>query len=142
MPIPPTSAPVGLTTSRLQANQFFPSNHLWLNMKELNLQTAWSIQYLGKYEMSTSNILTSTTLSSMGIPDGTDYVIIHPCITQLGGGGYSAPAILSLGSGTQGGLIIPADTIFNLAMQKADLEKLVCTSRSYSVSFNFFKIIV
>jgi hypothetical protein len=142
MPIPPTSAPVGLTTSRLQANQFFPSNHLWLNLKELNLQTAWSIQYLGKFEMDTSNILTSTALSSMEIPDGTDYVIIHPGKTQLGIAGYSAPAVLSLGSGTQGGLIIPADTIFNLAMPKSDLEKLVCTSRSFTVSFNFFKIIV
>jgi hypothetical protein len=78
----------------------------------------------------------------MSIPDGTDYVIIHPCKTQLGGAGYSAPAVLSHSAGSQGGLIIPADTIFNLSMQKADLEKLVCTSQSFSVSFNFFKIIV
>ena len=142
MPIPPSSSPTGFSTSRLAQNIFFPNNHLWLGMKETNLQTAWNIEYLGKYEMQTYNVLTSTALSSMSIPDATDYVIIHPCVNQLGGAGYSDPAVLSHAAGSQGGLIIPADTIFNLPMPKADLEKLVCTSQSYSVSFNFFKIIV
>ena len=142
MPIPPSTTPAGFSTSRLQQNVFFPNNHLWLGMKETNLQTAWNIQYLGKFEFGTSNVLTSLALSAMEIPDGTDYVIIHPCRTQLGGAIYSAPAILSHSAGSQGGLIIPADTIFNLPMQKKDLEKLVCTSQSFSVSFNFFKIIV
>lgn len=139
MPIPPSSSPTGFSTSRLQQNVFYPNNHLWLGLKEINLQVAWNIQYLGKYETSGTG---SVALSSMGIPDGTDYVIIHPCKTQLGLAANSAPAVLSHSAGSQGGLIIPADTIFNLPMQKADLEKLVCTSQSNNVSFNFFKIIV
>jgi hypothetical protein len=139
MPLPPVTTPSGFSTSRLQQNVFFPNNHLWLGLKETNLQTAWNIQYLGKSEIFGGS---SVALSTLEIPDGTDYVIIHPCKTQLSIPGNSAPAVLSHSAGSQGGLIIPADTIFNLPMQKADLEKLVCTSQSLNVSFNFFKIIV
>jgi hypothetical protein len=133
MPVPPSGLPTGLTTSNLTNNIFFPNYHSWWGEKEPNLLSLYNLYYLGS-ATAQPTASTSVTMSSLSIPDGTDYCLIQP---------QSAPLSISYAAGTIGGMIVPTNAIFNLPMDKVNLSNLVISSASsQNVSVYFFQVLI
>jgi len=127
-PTPPSGLPIGFTTTQLNAQPFFPNYNTTFYQKQYDREIIFPLKYVSKSITTGSSAF---TIASLNLDPYVDYIMIQANQTIS----------LSFASTTNGGLIIPANTIFNLPMNPTDLNQFtVNVNGTTSVTIIAFRI--